>query len=98
MPHTYEYPRPAAVDAVVFGFDDQDLKVLLIQRGVSLSRGSGQLRAGSCAWRSRWRRRCGGCGEETGLANVFLEQLYTFGQTGRDPRAGGWCPWRITGW
>lgn len=33
MPHTYEYPRAAlTVDCVVFGLDDEDLKVLLIQR------------------------------------------------------------------
>ena len=33
MPFTYEYARPAlTVDCVVFGLDDGDLKVLLIQR------------------------------------------------------------------
>src|SRR5436190_239035 len=33
MPHTYEYPRPAlTVDCVVFGLDEQDLKVLLVRR------------------------------------------------------------------
>ena len=35
MAHTYRYPRPAlTVDCVVFGFDEGDLKVLLIQRGL----------------------------------------------------------------
>lgn len=33
MPYTYEYARPAVTaDCVVFGRDDDDLKVLLIQR------------------------------------------------------------------
>ena len=33
MPYTYEYARPAlTVDCAVFGLDDEDLKVLLIQR------------------------------------------------------------------
>ena len=33
MTHAYEYPRAAlAVDCVVFGLDETDLKVLLIQR------------------------------------------------------------------
>ena len=33
MAYTYQYARPAVtVDCVVFGLDDQDLKVLLIQR------------------------------------------------------------------
>src|SRR5689334_18988069 len=35
MPVTYECPRPAVtVDTVVFGVDDEGLKVLLIQRDV----------------------------------------------------------------
>ena len=33
MPVTYDFPRPAVtVDTVVFGVDDEGLKVLLIQR------------------------------------------------------------------
>ena len=33
--HSYEYPRPAlTVDCVVFGLDENDLKVLLIERGI----------------------------------------------------------------
>ena len=36
MPHTYEYPRGAlTVDCVVFGFDEAELKVLLIRRGIA---------------------------------------------------------------
>ena len=36
MPHTYEYPRAAlTVDCVVFGFDEGELKILLIQRADS---------------------------------------------------------------
>ena len=36
MAHTYEYPRAAlTVDCVVFGFDEGDLKLLLIQRGLA---------------------------------------------------------------
>jgi 8-oxo-dGTP diphosphatase len=88
MAYTYEYPRPAlTVDAVVFGFDDQDLKVLLIQRGVAPFAGKWALPGGfvrmeeglEAAVRRELR-------EETGLSDVFLEQLYTFGEPGRDPR------------
>ena len=33
--YTYDYPRPAlTVDCVVFGFDEGDLKVLLVQRAI----------------------------------------------------------------
>jgi len=88
MPHTYEYPRPSlTVDAVVFGFDDQDLKVLLIQRGLEPFQGKWALPGGfvhmdeplEAAVRRELK-------EETGLTNVFLEQLYTFGDVARDPR------------
>ena len=40
MPSTYEYPRPAlTVDCVVFGLDEANLKVLLIQRELEPHRG-----------------------------------------------------------
>ena len=33
MPYTFQYPRPAlSVDCVVFEYDAEDLKVLLIKR------------------------------------------------------------------
>lgn len=88
MAYTYEYPRPAlAVDCVVYGFDEGELKVLLIQRDVAPFRGEWALPGGFVrtdetlddAARRELR-------EETSLAGVFLEQLYTFGQVDRDPR------------
>src|SRR3954469_20795964 len=86
--YTYEFPRPSlTVDAVVFGFDDQDLKVLLIQRGVEPFAGKWALPGGFVhmdeSLETAVRRELK---EETGLADVFLEQLYTFGHPHRDPR------------
>ncbi len=88
MSYTYEYPRPAlTVDCVVFGIDDEDLKVLLIQRGIEPFEGHWALPGGfvhmeetieEAAFRE--------LREETGLVRVFLEQLYTFGGVERDPR------------
>ena len=88
MAHTYQYPRAAlTVDCVVFGFDEADLKVLLIERGLEPFKGRWALPGGfvrvdetlDAAARRELQ-------EEAGLTNVFLEQLYTFGAVDRDPR------------
>ncbi len=88
MAHTYAHPRAAlAVDCVVFGLDEQELKILLIQRGLPPFPGRWALPGGfvrldetldAAALRE--------LGEETGLRRIFLEQLYTFGEVERDPR------------
>jgi 8-oxo-dGTP diphosphatase len=86
--HTYDHPRPAlTVDCVVFGLDERRLNVLLVQRGQAPFRGKWALPGGfvrmdeplDVAARRELQ-------EETGLANLFLEQLYTFGAIDRDPR------------
>jgi 8-oxo-dGTP diphosphatase len=88
MAYIYEYPRPAlTVDGVVFGFDEGDLKIMLIQRNAAPFAGRWALPGGFVhidetldeAVLRELR-------EETGVTNVFLEQLYTFGETRRDPR------------
>src|SRR3954470_7679497 len=88
MPFTYQYPRAAlTVDCVVFGFDEGELKVLLIQRGLAPFKGKWALPGGFVrvdeTLDEAARRELE---EETGLTNVFLEQLYTFGAVDRDPR------------
>ena len=88
MPHTYDYPRPAlTVDGVIFGLDPEDLKVLLIQRDLEPFAGRWALPGGFVDMGepldAAARRELA---EETGLSDVFLEQLYTFGDPGRDPR------------
>jgi 8-oxo-dGTP diphosphatase len=88
MSFTYDHPRPAlTVDCVVFGLDDEDLKVLLIKRDLEPFRGRWALPGGfvhvdeSLDDAARRELR-----EETGVARVYLEQLYTFGDVDRDPR------------
>ena len=88
MPHSYKFARPAlTVDCVVFGLDDEDLKVLLIERDLPPFEGQWALPGGfvrvdesldDAALRE--------LREETGLKKVFLEQLYTVGDLDRDPR------------
>jgi 8-oxo-dGTP diphosphatase len=86
--YCYEYPRPAlTTDCVIFGFDDSDLKVLLIQRGIEPYKGKWALPGGFVqmdenaeegAKRELY--------EEAGLKDIFIEQLYTFSDVDRDPR------------
>lgn len=88
MPYSYEYPRAAlTVDCVVFGFDGGELKVLLIQRGLPPFKGRWALPGGFVRLEETLdaaaRRELA---EEAGISDVFLEQLYSFGEVDRDPR------------
>ena len=75
------------VDCVVFGFDDGELKLLLIQRALDPFKGRWALPGGFVhvdeTLDEAARRELA---EEAGLEEVFLEQLYTFGKRDRDPR------------
>jgi 8-oxo-dGTP diphosphatase len=88
MAFSYKYPRAVlTVDCVVFGFDEGELKVLLIERGLEPFKGRWALPGGFVrvdeTLDEAARRELE---EEAGLKNVFLEQLYTFGALERDPR------------
>ena len=88
MSFTYKYARPAlTVDCVVFGLDEEDLRVLLIQRDLDPFGGKWALPGGfvdvnetldDAARRELL--------EETSIDVTYLEQLYTFGAVDRDPR------------
>ncbi|MCR8648446.1 NUDIX hydrolase [Leptospira interrogans] len=86
--YTYDYARPSlTVDCVVFGIDEDKLKILIIQRALEPFRGhwalpGGFVRIDETIDEAASRE----LKEETGLKNIFLEQLYTFGQIDRDPR------------
>lgn len=88
MSHTYQYPRAAlTVDCVVFGLDEGELKVLLIERALEPFKGKWALPGGFVrvdeTLDEAARRELS---EEAGLDNVFLEQLYSFSKLDRDPR------------
>ncbi|MGM5630533.1 NUDIX domain-containing protein [Apibacter raozihei] len=86
--YIYEYPRPAVTaDCVIFGFDEGELKILLIERAIEPFLGKWALPGGfidmnedadDCARRI--------LKQETLLENIFMEQLYTFTKVERDPR------------
>ena len=76
----------AAVDCIIFGFDGQTLKLLLIQRGFEPEKGKWSLMGGfiqpdesTDAAAIRILKSL------TGLEGVYLEQLFTFGEPSRDP-------------
>ncbi|TWT35996.1 Bifunctional NMN adenylyltransferase/Nudix hydrolase [Posidoniimonas corsicana] len=88
MTHLYEFARPAlTVDIVVFGLDEEDLQVMLIQRDLAPFEGGWALPGGFVrvdeTLDDAARRELV---EETGLKDIYLEQLYTFGAVERDPR------------
>jgi 8-oxo-dGTP diphosphatase len=86
--HSYAFARPAlTVDIVVFALDDEDLQVMLIERDLEPFAGQWALPGGFV----RVEETLDGAAnrelrEETGLHDIFLEQLYTFGDLERDPR------------
>ena len=85
---TKEYPKlSVTTDIVIFSIINNDLKVLLVKRGVVPFKGKWALPGGfvkmeedieQCAKRELL--------EETGVTENYLEQLYTFGDPKRDPR------------
>jgi 8-oxo-dGTP diphosphatase len=84
----YAYPHPAVTtDIVLFCIRQQHLQLLLIQRAAEPFQGMWALPGGfletdedleACAKRE--------LEEETGIRDIYLEQLYTFGKPDRDPR------------
>ena len=88
MAHSYQYPRAAlTVDCVVFGVDEQELKLLLIQRGHEPFLGAWALPGGFVhVDESLEAAAARELQEEAGVTPLFLEQLYTFGAVQRDPR------------
>jgi ADP-ribose pyrophosphatase YjhB (NUDIX family) len=75
-----------ALDCIVFGFDEDQLKLLMIKRRIEPHKNDWSLMSGFVrvdeSLDEAARRILLGL---TGLSNVYLEQLYTFGDTYRDP-------------
>ena len=86
--YCYKYPHPAVTtDCVIFGFDGAELKVLLIERGITPYKGhwafpGGFLNPNETAEEGARRE----LREETGLDSAHIEQLRTYSTPDRDPR------------
>jgi 8-oxo-dGTP diphosphatase len=85
---TQAYDHPAlTADVVVLALSEEDIEVLLIQRGKPPFQGEwafpgGFVNIGESPQSAASRE----LEEETGIQNVRLEQLRAFGDPGRDPR------------
>ncbi|MGD2095379.1 MAG: NUDIX hydrolase [Phycisphaerales bacterium] len=86
--YTYDWPRPmVTVDAAVFAFSGDRTKLLLINRGNKPYKGMWALPGGFIEMDEELEDAVvRELAEETGLTDVPLEQLHTFGTIGRDPR------------
>lgn len=80
-------PIQLAVDAVVFGYVEQQLQLLLIRRGIPPFEGAWALPGGFVLPEESLEEAVEReLQEETGAGITYLEQLYTFGAPARDPR------------
>ncbi|MFZ5432077.1 MAG: NUDIX hydrolase [Bacteroidota bacterium] len=74
-----------AVDCVIFGYEDDELKLLLYPRGFEPVRGKWSLMGGFVeANESCEQAACRVLQETTGLQNIFLEQVGTFSDPTRE--------------
>ena len=75
-----------AVDCIIFGFDGKDLKALLIKRSFEPGIGEWSLMGGFVRRGESIDEGAARILENlTGLKDVFMEQLYCFGEVDRDP-------------
>src|SRR3989344_573932 len=90
-PETYDvtkFERPSVtVDIIIFTVKDDDLKILLVKRKVWPFEGFWALPGGFVKMNESLEDAAKReLQEETGVKDVYLEQLYTFGSPKRDPR------------
>ena len=85
--YSYEYPHPAlTTDCVVFGFDGSGLNLLLVERGLNrikqMALPGGFVRIDETLEEGALRE----LREETGVMDIYIEQLQAFSRVDRDPR------------
>jgi 8-oxo-dGTP diphosphatase len=84
--YTTETKMLLAVDCIIFGFDGENLKILLIKRGFEPQKGKWSLMGGFIQANESLDEAANKILLQlTGLEGVFLEQLQAFGTPLRDP-------------
>jgi 8-oxo-dGTP diphosphatase len=75
-----------AVDCIIFGFDGNDIKLLLIKRGLNPEKGKWSLMGGFLRPEESLEQAADRILKKlTGLEGVYMEQLNAFGDPDRDP-------------
>jgi 8-oxo-dGTP diphosphatase len=86
MESKYEKPAVTA-DIVIFTIQNRELKVLLVKRDITPFKGSWAIPGGFVKINESLEEAAKrALQEKTGVKDVYLEQLYTFGEPKRDPR------------
>ena len=79
-------PVLVAVDCIIFGFDEEELKLLAIKRDFAPEKGKWSLMGGFLQAGENLRTAANRVLKElTGLSDVYMEQLQTFSEVDRDP-------------
>lgn len=77
-----------AVDCIIFGFENENLKILLIKRGFQPQKGNWSLMGGFLKREETLHEAADRVlNHLTGLDNVYLEQLRAYSKVDRDPEA-----------
>ena len=75
-----------AIDCIIFGFDGEELKLLLIHRGFEPEKDKWSLMGGFVKEDESLEMAAARILKQlTGLSGVYMEQLHTFGNPNRDP-------------
>src|SRR5438552_143577 len=84
--YTHQNRMLVAVDCIIFGFDSNHLKLLLIKRGFEPQKGRWSLMGGFVTSDENLDQAAARIlNQLTGLTDIYLEQLCAFGDPHRDP-------------
>lgn len=88
MAYNYELEDKVllAVDCIIFGFDEEDLKILLIKRDFEPEKGKWSLMGGFMKGGENLNMAANRILLQlTGIDKIYMEQLYAFSEVDRDP-------------